>query len=60
MEVSSSALPKYDRNLNTGATLGVTTEMAVAEQRIYHDAEHPSIVVLPVIPRDEVEKEDIF
>ena len=53
-------LPKYDRNLNTGAPLGQTVEMAVAEQRIYHDAEHPSIVVLPVIPRDEVEKEDIF
>jgi len=24
--------------------------MAVAEQRIYHDAEHPSAVVLPIIP----------
>jgi hypothetical protein len=38
------------RNLNTGAPLGQTVEMAVAEQRIYHDAEHPSGVVLPVIP----------
>jgi len=34
--------------------------MAMAEQRIYHDTEHPSAVVLPIIPRDEVEKEDIF
>ena len=50
LEISSSAFPKYDRNLNTGAVLGVTTEMAVAEQRIYHDAEHPSAVVLPIIP----------
>jgi predicted acyl esterase len=49
LEISSSAFPKYDRNLNTGAPLGVTTEMAVAEQRIYHDAEHPSAVVLPII-----------
>jgi len=49
LEISSSAFPKYDRNLNTGAPLGVTTEMAVAEQRIYHDEEHPSAVVLPII-----------
>jgi uncharacterized protein len=49
LEISSSAFPKYDRNLNTGAPLGVTTEMVVAEQRIYHDEEHPSAIVLPVI-----------
>ena len=50
LEIASSAFPKYDRNLNTGAALGVTTEMAVAEQRIYHDAEHPSALILPIIP----------
>jgi putative CocE/NonD family hydrolase len=51
LEIASSAFPKYDRNLNTGAPLGVTTEMAVAEQRIYHDVEHPSAVVMPIVPR---------
>jgi putative CocE/NonD family hydrolase len=51
LQISSSAFPKYDRNLNTGAPLGVTSEMAIAEQRIYHDADHPSALVLPVIPR---------
>jgi predicted acyl esterase len=50
LEIASSAFPKYDRNLNTGAPLGCTTEMVVAEQRIYHDVEHPSVVVLPIIP----------
>jgi putative CocE/NonD family hydrolase len=50
LEISSSAFPKYDRNLNTGAPLGQTSEMAVAEQRIYHDEEHPSALILPVIP----------
>lgn len=50
LEIASSAFPKYDRNLNTGAALGVTTEMAVAEQRVYHDAEHPSAIMLPIIP----------
>jgi hypothetical protein len=51
LEIASSAFPKYDRNLNTGAPLGQTAGMAVAEQRIYHDAEHRSCVLLPIIPR---------
>jgi len=51
VEVSSSAFPKYDRNLNTGEALGQTTRMAVAQQKIYHDREHPSYVVLPIVPR---------
>ncbi|GCE09642.1 CocE/NonD family hydrolase [Dictyobacter aurantiacus] len=50
VQITSSAFPKYDRNQNTGAPLGMTSELAVAEQRIYHDAEHPSAVVLPIIP----------
>nr|HET6902649.1 CocE/NonD family hydrolase [Ktedonobacteraceae bacterium] len=49
LEISSSAFPKFDRNPNTGAPLGQTTEMVVADQRIYHDAQHPSAVVLPII-----------
>ena len=51
LEISSSAFPKFDRNLNTGAPLGITKEMAIAEQRIYHDLEHQSAVVLPIIPK---------
>lgn len=49
LEIASSAFPKFARNLNTGAPLGLTSEMAVAEQRIYHDAEHPSALLLPII-----------
>ncbi|MHB8599173.1 MAG: CocE/NonD family hydrolase C-terminal non-catalytic domain-containing protein [Ktedonobacteraceae bacterium] len=33
LAISSSAFPKYDRNLNTGAPLGVTSEMVVAEHK---------------------------
>ena len=51
LTIASSAFPKYDRNLNTGAPLGQTADFAVADQRICHDAEHPSAVVLPIIPR---------
>jgi uncharacterized protein len=50
LQVTSSAFPKYDRNQNTGAALGLTTETIVAEQRIYHDVKHPSAVLLPIIP----------
>lgn len=50
LEISSSAFPKYDRNLNTGGPIATETRMIVAEQRIYHDPEHPSCVILPVIP----------
>jgi putative CocE/NonD family hydrolase len=49
LEVASSAFPKYDRNPNTGAPLGQSTELKTAEQTIYHDQEHPSYVVLPIV-----------
>jgi putative CocE/NonD family hydrolase len=49
--VSSSNFPRFNRNLNTGEpTLG-GTRMVRAAQTIYHDAAHPSAVVLPVIPK---------
>lgn len=51
IEVSSSAFPKYDRQLNTGDILGVTSDMVTASQTIYHDKSHPSNIILPVIPR---------
>ncbi|MDH5589955.1 MAG: CocE/NonD family hydrolase, partial [Gemmatimonadota bacterium] len=48
--VSSAAFPKYDRNLNTGGDNERDTEYVPAHQRVFHDAEHPSHVTLPVIP----------
>ena len=50
LEVSSSAFPKYDRNLNTGDDIGTGTRMAVAENHVWHDPAHPARLVLPVIP----------
>jgi hypothetical protein len=51
IEISSSYYPFYLRNLNTGAdNVGLETSHVVAQQTIYHDAERPSHVVLPVIP----------
>lgn len=54
LQLASSAFPKYDRNLNTGEPLATGTRMVVAAQTIFHDAEHPSCVILPVIPRSEL------
>ena len=50
LDVTSSNFPRWDRNLNTGHALGVDGEGIVAQQRILHDAEHPSYVVLPLVP----------
>ncbi len=47
VEVSSSDFPRYDRNANLAGEQG---EPAVAHQTIYHDADRPSHLVLPVIP----------
>lgn len=50
--VSSAAFPKYDRNLNTGGDNERDTTYLPAHQRVLHDADHPSHVTLPLIPRD--------
>jgi putative CocE/NonD family hydrolase len=53
LEVSSSYFPEFGRNLNTGAEIGTTSRMVKADQMIYHDRNHPSYLLLPVIPIEE-------
>jgi putative CocE/NonD family hydrolase len=48
LEVTSSDLPRYDRNLNTGGPLYEETQGLATMNTIYHDALHASRVVLPV------------
>jgi uncharacterized protein len=50
LEVSSSNFPRFDRNLNTGADQATSREFISATNTILHDAEHPSALLLPVIP----------
>ena len=52
VEVSSSNFPRFDRNLNTGHQPGMDADTAIADQTIFHDAQRPSHIVLPVIPRE--------
>ena len=50
VEITSSNFPQFDRNPNTGSPFGRDTELRTADQTVYHDADHPSHIVLPVIP----------
>ena len=50
LEISSSNFPRFDRNLNMGGRFGHETDMQTAHQTVYHDAQRPSHVLLPVIP----------
>jgi len=52
IHISSSSWPLWDRNQNTGNPIGMDAEMIVAQQTIYHDTEHPSRIILPIIPSD--------
>ena len=51
VEISSSNFPRFDRNPNTGAPLGLDARLETARQTIRHTAEYPSHILLPVIPR---------
>ncbi|WP_172368929.1 CocE/NonD family hydrolase [Sporosarcina jiandibaonis] len=51
IEIASSNFPRFDVNPGTGDTTLDTVEMIPAKQTIYHGAEYPSHVVLPVIPK---------
>jgi uncharacterized protein len=51
LEVSSSNFPHFDRNLNTGKSGADSAEFAKATNVVLHDAAHPSMLLLPVVPR---------
>lgn len=50
VDISSSNFPRFDINPNTGEPLNDNRRTQTANNTIYHDAEHPSHIVLPVIP----------
>jgi putative CocE/NonD family hydrolase len=54
LDISSSNFPRFDINPNTGQPVGRHTHAIVADNTIYHDAAHPSHVVLPIIPGDPI------
>jgi putative CocE/NonD family hydrolase len=50
LDVSSSNFPRWDVNPNTGEPLGRNRRSVAADNTIWHDAAHPSRVVLPLTP----------
>jgi putative CocE/NonD family hydrolase len=50
VDISSSNFPRFDANPNTGEPLGKNTRMVTADNTIYHSAQYPSNIVLPLAP----------
>jgi uncharacterized protein len=50
LDLSSSNYPRFDLNPNTGDPLGASGRSVPADVTIHHDAEHPSHLLLPVVP----------
>jgi uncharacterized protein len=55
VEISSSNFPRFDRNLNTGELRYLKSgdegqHFVSATNVVYHDAEHPSALILPMVP----------
>lgn len=51
LEVTSSSFPRWERNLNTGGNNYDESEWIVAENTVHHSVEHPSHIMLPIVPR---------
>ena len=50
LELSSSNFPRFDRNLNTAESAATSAKFVSATNTILHDAEHPSALLLPIVP----------
>ncbi|QDV18545.1 Cocaine esterase [Gimesia panareensis] len=53
VDISSSNFPRFDVNPNTGEPLNDNRLKQTAINTVYHDAAHPSHILLPVIPKAE-------
>jgi putative CocE/NonD family hydrolase len=51
LDIASSNFPRWDRNLNTGNSGIETAQMSTAQQTIYHDNGHPSVLHLQQVPQ---------
>ena len=50
VDISSSNFPRFDINPNTGEAMGRHTHTQPAENTLHLDRDHPSHIVLPVVP----------
>jgi uncharacterized protein len=50
VHITSSDFPRFDRNLNTAEDPESATSSVKATNIIYHDQNHPSALIVPIIP----------
>ena len=50
LDISSSNFPRFDVNGNAGENPGTSPVKIPAQNTVYHDAEHQSKLVLPIVP----------
>jgi putative CocE/NonD family hydrolase len=50
LEVSSSNFPRFDRNPNTGGDVDSEMRPIPAQQKVFHNIEARSRLILPVVP----------
>ncbi len=50
LDISSSNFPRFDVNPNTGEPLNQQRQTRVARNTVYHDPQHPSRILLPIVP----------
>lgn len=51
VDISSSNFPRFDVNPNTGEPLQQQRRAVIATNTVCHDSEHPSHIVLPLVPK---------
>jgi len=56
--VTSSSFPRFDNNLNNGGEMYVEGDTLVATNSIYHDALHPSRLILPMSTTTSIAEKD--
>jgi len=50
VQISGAFYPHFSRNLQTGQSEIVSSEMKSGQITVHHDGEHPSRIVLPMVP----------
>jgi uncharacterized protein len=53
VQISGAFFPHFSRNLQTGKSEALSSEIRIGHLRIYNDADHASRIILPVIPRTD-------
>ena len=59
VQISSGAHPRFARNAGSGEPLATGTKLCVADQTVYHDPDHPSAFLLPVLVLPESKDEHL-